>query len=460
VTVVTGDVQNAGTDTLIYLSVFGANGGTEEMLLQKNEDRFERGQEDTFNMEIDDIAPLRKMRLRIDGSGSRPDWFLDQVIMRNLSSEEVSVFTYEDWLSRTRGPKRTLICEMAAVVDEEVMVELTTYIIQVKTSDNAGAGTDANVWIIVFGENGDSGTLALKECNRSNKFERKQVDTFRFLDILSLGELSKVRVWHDNTGVAPGWHLEYVEVKDEIMDKTFRFPCDRWLAKNDDDGQIMRELACANNDYLDLDEKTKYEVCVTTGDTDDAETKENAWIVLEGKKGRSKEFVMENSSKKKRFSRGSVDKFEFSFKNLGDIAGICLGHTPKDGKKVKAEVYWHVQEVVVTEKELGNQYVFSCNARIPLSPKRDEFLTFECTKSIESFASKARSLVPVKYEIIVITGDEKGAGTDANVFVTVYGSNGDSGRRQLRQKFRNLFERGRTDRFLLEMLDMGELQKV
>lgn len=43
------------------------------------DDRFERGQEDTFNMEIDDIAPLRKMRLRIDGSGSRPDWFLDQV---------------------------------------------------------------------------------------------------------------------------------------------------------------------------------------------------------------------------------------------------------------------------------------------------------------------------------------------------------------------------------------------
>lgn len=39
VTVVTGDVQNAGTDTLIYMSVFGANGSTEEMLLQKNEDR-------------------------------------------------------------------------------------------------------------------------------------------------------------------------------------------------------------------------------------------------------------------------------------------------------------------------------------------------------------------------------------------------------------------------------------
>ncbi|XP_059213530.1 lipoxygenase homology domain-containing protein 1 [Centropristis striata] len=457
VTVVTGDVQNAGTDTLIYMSVFGANGTTEEMLLQKNEDRFERGQEDTFNMEIDDIAPLRKMRLRIDGSGSRPDWFLDKVIMRNLTTEEVSVFTYEDWLSRTHGPKRTMICEMAAVVDEEMMVEITTYIIQVKTSDCAGAGTDANVWIIIFGENGDTGTLALKECSKSNKFERKQVDTFRFSDILSMGELSKVRVWHDNSGPSPGWHLDYIDVKDEIMDKTFRFPCDRWLAKNDDDGQIMRELACANNDCLDLNEKTKYEICITTGET---ETKENAWIVLEGRKGRSKEFVMENSSKKKRFLRGNVDRFDFSSKNLGDIAGICLGHTPKDGKKVKGEVYWHVEDVVVTERELGNKYIFSCNALIPLSPKRDDFLTFECTKSIESFASKARSLVPVKYEIIVITGDEKGAGTDANVFITIFGSNGDSGSRQLRQKFRNLFEREQTDRFLLEMLDMGELQKV
>ncbi|XP_071760769.2 lipoxygenase homology domain-containing protein 1 [Centroberyx gerrardi] len=460
VTVVTGDVQNAGTDTQIFMSVFGANGSSEEILLQKNEDRFERGQEDTFSLEIDDIAPLRKMRLRIDGSGSRPDWFLDKVIMRNLTTEEVSVFTYEEWLSRTRGPKRTMICEMAAVVDEEEMVELTTYIIQVKTSDAAGAGTDANVWLIVFGENGDTGTLALKECSKSNKFERKQMDTFRFLDILSLGELSKVRVWHDNTGPAPGWHLEYIDVKDEILDKTFRFPCDRWLAKNDDDGQIMRELACANNDILDLNEKTKYEICIVTADTAQAETKENAWIALEGKKGRSKEFVMENSSKKKRFLRGNVDKFEFSSKNLGDIAGICLGHTPKDGKKVKGEVHWHVEEVIVMEKELGNRYIFSCNALIPLSPKRDEFMTFECTKAIESFASKARSLVPVKYEIIVITGDEKGAGTDANVFITIYGSNGDSGRRQLRQKFRNLFEREQTDRFLVEMLDMGELLKV
>lgn len=41
--------------------------------------RFEREQNDTFIMEILDIAPFTKMRIRIDGMGSRPEWFLERV---------------------------------------------------------------------------------------------------------------------------------------------------------------------------------------------------------------------------------------------------------------------------------------------------------------------------------------------------------------------------------------------
>lgn len=52
---------------------------------------------------------------------------------------------------------------------------------------------------------------------------------------------------------------------------------------------------------------------------------------------------------------GATDTFEFSSKHVGEIAGICLGHITKDGKKVKSEAFWHVMEVVVTEKELGNK---------------------------------------------------------------------------------------------------------
>uniref|UniRef100_A0A8C3C408 Lipoxygenase homology domains 1 n=1 Tax=Cairina moschata TaxID=8855 RepID=A0A8C3C408_CAIMO len=462
VTVVTGDIESGGTDASIFMTVFGSNGNTEEIQLEKNGDRFERGQEDSFIMEIADIAPLRKMRIWTDGKGTRPHWFLERIVMKNLTNQEVATFTYGEWLSKVKNATGSLVCEMPAMINDEQMMEDTTYTIQVKTSDIGGAGTDANVFLVLFGENGDSGILALKESNKSNKFERNQMDEFNFSDMLSLGDLCKVRIWHDNKGIAPGWHLEYIDVTDSATDKTFRFQCDRWLAKGEDDGQLIRELACANNDILELKERTAYEIVTVTSDREDAETKENIWIILEGKLGRSKEFLMENSSKKRRFERGATDTFQFSSKNLGDIAAICVGHCPKDGKKssAKADVYWHVQEIIVMEMELCNKYFFRCNVKIPLRYKRRDYKVFECAKVTESFASKARSLVPVKYETIVVTGFEKGAGTDANVFITIFGLNGDSGKRALKQKFRNLFERGKTNRFYLETLDMGELKKV
>ncbi|XP_048360273.1 lipoxygenase homology domain-containing protein 1 [Sphaerodactylus townsendi] len=464
ITVVTGDVPGGGTDASIYIMLFGCNGNTEEMQLEKDGDRFEVGQTDIFIMEIPDIAPLRKMRVRTDGEGCRPDWFLEQIVMKNLTTQEVTTFTYSEWLSTELGENRTLEWEMPAVINGEQMMKYTNYTVQVKTSDAKRAGTDANLFISIFGESGDTGTLALKKSNQSNKFERDQMDVFVYTDILSLGDLCKVRIWHDNKGFAPGWHLEYVEVEDSLMDKSFRFQCDRWLAKDEDDGQTIRELACANNDILELKERTTYNVLTITSDLEDAETKENVWIILEGKKGRSKEFLLENSTKKRRFLRGAKDEFQFSSKNVGDVAAICVGHCPKDGKKskssVKTEVYWHFQEIMITETELSNQYFFRCNAKIPLRSKRDDYKVVECTKVIESFASRARSLVPVKYEVIVVTGFEKGAGTDANVFITIFGANGDSGKRALKQKHRNLFERGRDDRFFLEILELGELRKV
>lgn len=45
----------------------------------------------------------------------------------------------------------------------------------------------------------------------------------------------------------------------------------------------------------------EYEIATTTADTDSASTVENVWVVLEGRKARSKEFVLEN--KKKKFLR-------------------------------------------------------------------------------------------------------------------------------------------------------------
>ena len=56
------------------------------------------------------------------------------------------------------------------------------------------------------------------------------------------------------------------------------------------------------------------------------------------------------------------------------------------------------------------------------------------------------------YRLDVHTGDKRGAGTNANVFVVLKGRHGDSGKRELTgKKLKNLFERDQTDHFDIEV---------
>lgn len=52
------------------------------------------------------------------------------------------------------------------------------------------------------------------------------------------------------------------------------------------------------------------------------------------------------------------------------------------------------------------------------------------------------NLTTVVYEVKVLTGDRRGAGTDANVVVTLYGDKGDSGQPKALQSASNNFTRG------------------
>jgi hypothetical protein len=61
--------------------------------------------------------------------------------------------------------------------------------------------------------------------------------------------------------------------------------------------------------------------------------------------------------------------------------------------------------------------------------------------------------------VSVKTGTVRYAGTDANVFVKLFGSKGDTGKLQLvsAENTKNKFEAGRTDSFRLEATDIGKV---
>ena len=57
------------------------------------------------------------------------------------------------------------------------------------------------------------------------------------------------------------------------------------------------------------------------------------------------------------------------------------------------------------------------------------------------------------------TGDVSSAGSNANVYLVIYGAKGDTGQLMLRQSgsYKNKFERGKTDTFKIEATDIGQV---
>jgi hypothetical protein len=81
------------------------------------------------------------------------------------------------------------------------------YHITVVTSDKAGAGSDANVTVVLHGLLGDSGRRLLSMTERD--FERGSTQTF-VVKAGGVGELTGVTIGHDNFGFRPSWHLDQV----------------------------------------------------------------------------------------------------------------------------------------------------------------------------------------------------------------------------------------------------------
>ena len=114
------------------------------------------------------------------------------------------------------------------------------YQVDVYTGDKFGAGTDANVFLTIFGNKGDSGERELARSEtHGNKFERKQMDRFR-ISCADLGDIYKVIVRHDNSKLGSDWLLDRIEVVDDVT--TYMFHCEQWLAKDKGDKKIERKI--------------------------------------------------------------------------------------------------------------------------------------------------------------------------------------------------------------------------
>ncbi|XP_036363166.1 lipoxygenase homology domain-containing protein 1-like isoform X1 [Octopus sinensis] len=487
VVVYTGDVAEAGTDANVFVNIFGKLGDTGQRYLEEsrsNQTKFERGQVDEFLIEAVDLKELTKIHIGHDASNPGSGWFLEKVEIRVKNDpSKLYLFHCNSWLALDKDDG-TIVKELPR--GDSKLLNTTNYEIHVKTGNVRGAGTDANVFLQMFGSKNNTDKIPLVSSeNLRNLFERDRIDIFK-RELTNIGQIKKIKISHDNSQLSAGWFLDSVFIKVPSEGKHYMFDCFRWLAVDEEDGQT--EVVLEPSVLENRDKAEPCEVTLWTGNVPNAGTNANIYIKLYGDKGKSEEYTLNNRSDN--FEQGSVDTFKIEIPNIGNLHKILV-HC--DGKGVFAG--WFLHKILIRRHRVDSKWKSGTDNIEPQktgSKKQPKFVTASDTQHGNSsnveqhwfivdqwFDKDANSLtkelVPtdlngkpltdyfdeVEYTVKVVTGDVFGAGTDANVFLTIYGDHGDTSERNLsKSQNMNKFERSQEDIFTLNAIDLGKLKKI
>jgi hypothetical protein len=99
ITTRTGAVEYAGTDSYVYITLFGDKGNSGERLLDNADNNFERGRADVFSIEMRDIGEIKRVRIKNQYWGQAPGWFLEDITVHNEDSDQEWTFPCHRWLA-------------------------------------------------------------------------------------------------------------------------------------------------------------------------------------------------------------------------------------------------------------------------------------------------------------------------------------------------------------------------
>lgn len=102
VIVQTGTTADASTDDDIFITVFGSRASLSEQELDNDEDNFERGKRDVFQLTGPHLGEIQRIRIRRNRNLLRTAWYLDQITIRKVSTNQAWSFPCRRWLSSDR----------------------------------------------------------------------------------------------------------------------------------------------------------------------------------------------------------------------------------------------------------------------------------------------------------------------------------------------------------------------
>ncbi|DBB10366.1 TPA: hypothetical protein ACH3X3_001925 [Trebouxia sp. C0006] len=446
----TGDVRGAGTSANVYLIMHGREASGRKHQLTAGPHDFDRGNDDCFTVEDHELGDLTHVTIGHDSAGSSPSWHLEALLITHLPSGQQWRFGCGLWFDLQQGDGLTER-ELMPISDK---THLVWYALTLCTSDIPAAGTDADVFVTLHGKQGTSSRIKLP--SRPEDFLRGGEDTFR-MELQALGDIVKLTVGHNNSGRKPGWHLDHAQLLDEETGKAYYFACHRWLSRDEDDGLIECDLLPGEAESHDLD--VQYTAEVFTSDMTGAGTDADVSLVLFGHLGDSGPQSLDG---KAAFGTAAVDVFQFTCKDVGQMQMLRIGHN-----NTGTSPDWHLDKVIITERESGSRAVFKCGRWLSTSRDdgaicRDLSLSSEADEEHQQDEQQeaVEAAVKTEYRVSIHTSSCRGAGMQGRVSIELHGQGGSSGLQPLAPANDDAFARSQESEFTLYLPHVGPLEQV
>ena len=207
-------MRGAGTDANVYITLHGSKGVMTDRLLESHPENFERGRTDVFTVRSQDLGEIECLSVRHDNTGPSPAWYIERVL---VAEDKVCgrsyVFLCQKWLGRGfEGDCQANFYPVPRVKGHTPAKmgsapKTWNYTVTMTTGDHLGAGTGADVYLILHGRKESSDRLWLSGA-AEEAFCPGTVDQFTLQSVVH--PVLSVSVGHNGRGSNPGWFLEKV----------------------------------------------------------------------------------------------------------------------------------------------------------------------------------------------------------------------------------------------------------
>ncbi|XP_068258279.1 LOW QUALITY PROTEIN: polycystin family receptor for egg jelly [Nyctibius grandis] len=136
-----------------------------------------------------------------------------------------------------RDSKGTII-----VLPDNDPFDKVSFLVTLYTGSRWGAGTKADVFLQLIGQNGTSDVHCLRH-PQFLSFRQGSTDCFLLTTKKDLGDICSFRVWHNNKGPSPSWFLSRAKVENMSTGKTWFFMCRKWLSLDKGDHVLERTFS-------------------------------------------------------------------------------------------------------------------------------------------------------------------------------------------------------------------------